>query len=140
MADDTDDYDVGYGKPPRNTRWKKGQSGNPNGRPKGTKNFSTDLMEELGEMVQVTEGGNVQIISKQRALVKRTMEKALKGDLRAADLITRWASQYLEMEPEAGEIDKLSPDDAALLDRYIARKTSQGKLNNDQGGDPDVQE
>ncbi len=45
----TGGYDVGYRKPPKHTRFKPGQSGNPRGRPKGTKNLKTDLIEELGE-------------------------------------------------------------------------------------------
>ena len=45
-------YEVGYGKPPKHTRFQPGQSGNPRGRPKGTKNLKTDLEEELSERVQ----------------------------------------------------------------------------------------
>jgi hypothetical protein len=47
---------VGYGKPPQRTQFKPGNSGNPRGRPKGTKNLKTDLMEELGEKILVHEG------------------------------------------------------------------------------------
>ena len=49
-----DEYDVGYKKPPKRTQFKPGQSGNPRGRPKGTKNLKTDLAEALGpEAAQV---------------------------------------------------------------------------------------
>jgi hypothetical protein len=41
----TDDYEVGYKRPPRNTRFCKGQTGNPHGRPKGARNIKTDLAE-----------------------------------------------------------------------------------------------
>ena len=49
------DYDVGYGKPPRHTRFKKGQSGNPRGRPSGSKNLATVLSEALNELVIVAD-------------------------------------------------------------------------------------
>jgi hypothetical protein len=48
-VESTADYDVGHAKPPKHTRFQPGQSGNPRGRPKGTKNLKTDLIEELGE-------------------------------------------------------------------------------------------
>ena len=50
-------YEVGYRKPPKATQFKQGQSGNPHGRPKGTKNLKTDLIEELGEHITLSEGG-----------------------------------------------------------------------------------
>ena len=62
-------YEVGYGKPPKHTQFEPGQSGNPRGRPKGTKNLKTDLMEELGEKILVREGEQARRVSKQRAVV-----------------------------------------------------------------------
>ncbi len=50
------DYEVGYKKPPPQSRFRKGRSGNPKGRPKATKNFKTDLMEELRERILLREG------------------------------------------------------------------------------------
>ena len=55
--DDKTDYKVGYKRPPLHTRFRKGQSGNPRGRPRGSKNFSTLLTEALNEPVVVTEDG-----------------------------------------------------------------------------------
>jgi hypothetical protein len=49
-------YQVGYGKPPKHTQFKLGESGNPQGRSKGTKNLKTDLAEELCEKIVVHEG------------------------------------------------------------------------------------
>ena len=70
-------YGVGYGRPPQHTRFKPGQSGNPKGRPKGTINLKTDLMEELSERISVSEGGKPKKLSKQRALLKSLVAKAI---------------------------------------------------------------
>lgn len=56
MADsnqDNNNYQVGYGKPPKHSRWKKGQSGNPRGRPKGTRGLKTDLHDELVATMEI---------------------------------------------------------------------------------------
>src|SRR6516164_11142205 len=63
-SDHKGDYEVGYRKPPRHTRFNKGQSGNPKGRPGGAKNLSTLLSEALNEPVIVAENGGRRTISK----------------------------------------------------------------------------
>ena len=59
MARKTDEYEVGYSKPPKHSRFKPGQSGNPKGRAKGTPNLKTDLSQELAERIRVREGAGV---------------------------------------------------------------------------------
>ena len=73
----TNDIEVGYGRPPRHSRFKKGQSGNPKGRVNGTKNLKTDLNEELQETILVREGTRAIRISKQRAIVKTLIANTL---------------------------------------------------------------
>ena len=90
------DYEIGYGKPPKNRQFQKGRSGNPAGRPKGTKNLKTDLMEELQERVLVREAGGEKQLSKQRALLKSITAKAIKGDTRAANIILSMVLRILE--------------------------------------------
>jgi hypothetical protein len=81
MPDSRDsDYQVGYAKPPQHTRFKKGESGNPTGRPKGSKNLTTLLEKELKQRVVVTENGRRRSITKQEAMVKHLVNKAVSGD------------------------------------------------------------
>ena len=51
-------YDIGYGMPPKSTRFKKGQSGNPAGRKKGSRNLATIVRRELEEEITIREGSN----------------------------------------------------------------------------------
>ena len=84
-------YEVGFGKPPAGTRFQKGQSGNPKGRPKGALNMATVLARTLREKVVVNENGQRKVIPKLEAAVKQLVNKAASGDLRAlrhlADLV-----------------------------------------------------
>ena len=85
--DNERDYEVGYGKPPRHTRFKPGRSGNPRGRPSGSKNLSTLLNEALNEPVIVAENGGQRKISKRRAIIKQLVNQSAKADLRAIKIL-----------------------------------------------------
>jgi hypothetical protein len=115
------DYEVGYGRPPRNTRFRKGQSGNSQGRPKRTRNLKTDLIEELRESILVREGSRERHISKQRALLKSLTAKAIKGDAKAASIILNMVLRILEREEVSDPGDVLDATDRAILERYSQR-------------------
>lgn len=119
MDANDDDYEVGYMKPPKHTQFKKGQSGNPKGRPKGTKNFKTDLMEEFSEQITITEGGKQMPVSKQRAMIKRTMQKALSGEIPAIRLLAGWGMLLDVNLADDAAAAQLSPDDEAILRQYL---------------------
>ena len=74
---------VGYKNPPLHTRFKPGQSGNKNGRPKGRRNLKHDLQSEFSERISVREGDRTVRMTKQRAMVKSVVARAIKGDVRA---------------------------------------------------------
>ena len=112
---------VGYGKPPVHSRFKPGRSGNPRGRPKGTKNLKTDLAEELAERVQVTENGRLLKISKQRLMLKALTTKAIKGDARAASLVINLVAQTIGLSPQDDDTAKLDDTDGAILAAWLAR-------------------
>ena len=81
------DYRVGYGKPPLETRFKRGQSGNPKGWPPGAKNMASLLDEALNERVIVNENGGRKRISKRKAAFTQLVNEAAKGNLRAFKLL-----------------------------------------------------
>jgi len=85
--DDRDVYQVGYGKPPRHTRFEKGQSDNPRGRPPGSKNLATLVSEALNETVIVAEDGGRRKISKRQAIIKQLVNRSAKADWRAIKIL-----------------------------------------------------
>jgi hypothetical protein len=119
---DREHYELGYGKPPKHTRFKQGHSGNPKGRPKGSQNLKTDLMQELSERISISEGGKPKKLSKQRALVKSLTAKAIKGDARAINTIINLMVRVLAVAEEETETTLISEDDMAILDNFIARQ------------------
>jgi hypothetical protein len=74
---------VGYGKPPRATRFKKGLSGNLKGRPKGSLNVATVFTKTLREKVVINENGRRKTVTKLQAALKQLVNKGASGDLRA---------------------------------------------------------
>lgn len=120
---DDDDYEVGYCKPPKRTRFQPGRSGNPKGRPKGTKNLRNDLLEVLSERILVREGDKTRHVSKQRAMVMALMAQALKGDSRSTSLLMSKIEHHLEPSKAQEELEVATVEDlAARLDELIKRE------------------
>ena len=82
-------YKVGYGRPPKETQFKPGKSGNPKGRPRGAKNIDTMLRDTLMEKIEITENGKRKRLSKIEVLLKKCLNDALNGDQRAIDRLFR---------------------------------------------------
>mgnify|MGYP003677040595 FL=1 len=125
-------YEVGYKKPPKHSQFKPGQSGNPKGRPSGAKNLSTELLEELHERVRVTEDGKQKTISKQRAMLKSLMAKAVKGDTKAANTLLNMFLKLVPAEEKDTEGRELTQTDEQVLEDFKAALLSQA-LNKEKG-------
>jgi hypothetical protein len=82
------DYEVGYGKPPKHRQFKKGQSGNPRGRPKGVLNMAAVLERMLRKKVNIRENSKNKVMTKLEAAVNQLINKAATGNLRAVHLLT----------------------------------------------------
>ena len=87
-------YQVGYGKPPTASQFKKGVSGNPNGRPGGKVNFATAIRRALQEKVTIIENNKKRTISKLDAAVKQVINKAASGDSRAFQQVVQLTSVF----------------------------------------------
>ncbi|MDO8585791.1 MAG: DUF5681 domain-containing protein [Armatimonadota bacterium] len=86
----------GYGKPPKHTRFVKGRSGNPKGRPKRTRSVRTEVTELLGETVTIREGDRTRKVTKLRALLESGLSKPFKGDSRAAVSLLNWIVRFVD--------------------------------------------
>ena len=116
-----DKYSVGYKQPPRSTQFKPGQSGNPAGRPKGGKNLATDLRDELEEKIIVTEDGTSRELTKQRAMFKTLMAKALNGDSRASSVLIGLAISLEQSENSHHTVHIFPEEDLAIIENFKAR-------------------
>ena len=125
MSDHKNDNKVGYRRPPAHSRFRPGQTGNPKGRPKGAANLRTDLRDELSEHIRVREGERDLKISKQRAMLKALVAKALRGDARAANVVLGLVSKLFEADAPIEPVPNLTADDQAILERFLARRISE---------------
>ena len=136
------DYEVGYGKPPNATRFKKGRSGNPAGRRRGSKNFSTMLDEELEQRVVIRENGRQKTITKRRASMRQLVNKAASGEHRALQILLNYLHD-LERRAATGQpgsqlddIDREVAESEALLERLDEKERREllALLNRARGG------
>jgi len=121
MNKDKKDYEVGYGKPPKHSQFKKGQSGNPKGKPKGSCNLKTDVISVLNSRIVVNENGQTRKVSTQLATLMRLRERALQGDSRAMDRLLMLAADYNNEETPRDQAPPISEDDAAILEDFRRR-------------------
>ncbi len=120
-------YAVGFGKPPVHTRFQPGRSGNPNGRPKNSRNLKTIIRQTLTEPITVREGNRRRWITRLEAVVLRQMESALKGNDRATLATLKIAAQVglLEDSQTAFEAPDLTPVEQQLVDEAAQKLAPQ---------------
>jgi hypothetical protein len=128
------DYEVGYKKPPKDKRFKKGQSGNPAGRPKGkvkTTSPGEVFADVMAGLIPVNDNGKARNISLMRAFFLSEIKKALKGDNPAAKRVQSMVFNLLaqdEANPQLAADEDLDQDAVhdldKLLDEIAARPAS----------------
>ena len=116
------DYEVGYGKPPKATQFKKGQSGNKKGRPKKSRNFKTLLREELDTLITVREGNIEKRMTKREAMTKRIVQDAVNGDPRQQQFVARNDDAADEPEPF-----RMTEEDEAEFATMLAEISMEAK-------------
>jgi hypothetical protein len=84
--------DVGYKKPPQKYRFKKGQSGNPRGRPKvnKAKGHLAILDQLLSEKIEIRESGQQKKVTKLEAFLKKMFADTMNGDKSSTKMMLRY--------------------------------------------------
>lgn len=135
MTDPADTNAVGPGRPPKDKQFKKGKSGNPRGRPKGSLNFKTDLLDELKQAITINQHGEKRKVTKQNAMIKMLVAKALQGDTRAAMQVVHLIVKFIGVptpEPESTPEAPLAEEDEALLNTFINYARTVGENGDDK--------
>ena len=113
---------VGYGKPPETTRFKKGVSGNPKGRPRGSLNVATVFTKALREKVVINEHGQRKVVTKLEAALKQLVNKAASGDLRALAQLVALAQDAEAKQNMPGAHEPVISDlDQEVMDGILKR-------------------
>jgi hypothetical protein len=121
VTDPTEDDSVGYGRPPKRSRFQRGRSGNPAGRPKHRLSFRAALLAELAAAMPGKDQRRAG--SKLQALVKTLVDKAIAGDARAQSLLVSVLARVGETEDNAAA--SLTSDDQVILDAYVSGQLKQ---------------
>jgi Family of unknown function (DUF5681) len=103
-GESADTYKVGYGKPPKATRFQKGKSGNPSGRPKkstGSTDLGSILDEIENEEISVLDNGKRKQMKKAEINFRQLFKKAIDGDLKSGRLLVQMAEEYFTPEATA---------------------------------------
>jgi hypothetical protein len=125
---DADSYEVGHGKPPKNTQFQKGRSGNPKGRPRGTRNVATVLERTLRELVVINENGKRKTITKMQAAVKQLVNQAASGDLAAVRQLMALVTSAEQRASDApAERPSMTEVDQEVMARMLERFEQNAK-------------
>jgi hypothetical protein len=123
---DHEDDEVGYGKPPRHTRFATGRSGNPKGRPKGSSNIKAAIRRATERRVSVKMGKRTVKMKPIDAMAYRLMQKALDGDLKAMRELVMFGGLQDEFAASTQRASTLTGEDLDLMRRALARMDPAG--------------
>jgi len=130
--DRNEPYDVGFGKPPKHSQFKKGESGNRRGRPRGTLNLAKVLERTLREKVVVKEHGRRKVITKLEAAISQLVNKATSGDRHAVRYLCQLVISGEERSVAAEPTTQSTDTDQKVMNNILKRFEESFKESNDE--------
>ena len=118
--------EVGYKRPPVHTRFQRGQSGNPRGRPSGRKSFQTLLNELLAQKISIREGDKVRRVTRAEAIMIAMINQSIKGNPRTAKMVLEATSGSEAEEPLTVVIRKFSDVNSSSTQRWYGPSRDDG--------------
>lgn len=113
MAEQT--YEVGYGKPPRHSQFKKGQSGFQGRKHKAKKSAADHFDATLAECITVVEGGKTIKLTRLEVFIRQLIARAINGERQASKLVL----DYLQRDHERPADESLGASDAFLMEELL---------------------
>lgn len=126
---------VGYRRPPKTTQFKPGTSGNPKGRPKGSRPVGAVLQDIIQQNVLVTENGKTRRVPALEAMLRRLTNDAMRGEQRAIKSLLSLLDRYGELPQTKLKLGEMLAEDAEILAQYLHEPTDFN--NPDPAAKPD---
>jgi hypothetical protein len=127
---------VGYGRPPKATQFKPGASGNPRGRPKGTRIVGAVLRDVVRQRIAVTENGKTRRILVLEVVLRRLANDAMRSDAKALRLLLSLIERYAESPEAEHHLEDVLAEDREILTRFL-RQAPVGTGVDEEGDDDD---
>ena len=121
MSDDGTQKGRGFARPPTQSQFQQGQSGNPRGRPKGSRNLKTDLANLLRGKVEITINGEKRRMTRQEAMLLSMFQRAVQKDAHAAKTLFDMVIKLQLPDDQAKLEPALSPADHIIIENFLRR-------------------
>ena len=113
------DYAVGYGRPPKASQFAAGKSGNPKGRPKGSRSVGAVLQDIIQQKIVVTENGKTRRIPALEVMLRRLANDAMRSDAGAMKLLLSLIDRYAESTETTLHLGEMLAEDREILAQYL---------------------
>jgi hypothetical protein len=128
------DYVVGYRRPPKETQFAPGKSGNPTGRRKRSRTVGAILADIIGQKIPVTENGKTRRMPALEVMLRRLVNDAMRGETNAMKLLISFVDRYADTAETKVQLGELLAEDRRILAQFLPKQTQPIEKNNGRQG------